>query len=849
MSIHNVATNDTSRDELLQELIEEGLQRSEIQGALHEIRLSSRELRRELDVRLVTHEDDIWASAEPERQEVQRIESEAETRAADIDAYNQLHRRKMWSEHWKRYAFLAICIAVASGLARARITAFSIADTGFAALALLLLILLVVFIILDRYRLQRERLRRHQELADDLDAVRKSYSDALLDRGVLPFIRQVMNDPNIQKEYYGVRLNIRRAPGLQGDDKDFIIETASSMRLIEKLDAMPSGGNFGIAGPRGSGKTSVLNAICNGHRLAIQRGENTPRGKPFRVLVSAPVEFSSREFLLHLFSEICRTYIRDFTKLSEGPGVPTVESKLRGPIERRSGRLSVLFFIGSIIVLAFAITPTMWRQFWQNYMVPNLAKQYGSQWGHTKRNWAKVWLFVGRLDLRTVAIGLILLTISFVFLWMSFRRLASQTSAQRQNALRSRDLGWKAKEMLQRIKFQQSYSSGWSGTLKLPIVEGGVNEAINMAENQMSLPDIVAEIKEFLSRIAKAHRVILAVDELDKVDSDVKAGQFLNDLKGIFYVPECFYLVSVSEEALSNFELRGLPFRDAFDSAFDEVAHFRYLVYPESRLLLERRVVGLPAAYLCLCHCVAGGLPRDLIRVARELALLRRRHAKDEDPGDPLVESATLARITSDLVRADLEDRIAATVIALHRTSGLEVDELAAWIDGVRTRVLLGDIVVPGDLMALCASYPTTIDADSGLSSPREADVRVRRLGLGILGSLYYSATLLELFTDDRHETEIRVMEGNGDGSAEQLALARQAFTSSALLAWPRISRFRRTWNMEVLEFPIRGPAPQAKQLRHRGKSRQPGAPAAAVPIVPRYTSDGDQKDGSPFAD
>lgn len=98
----------------------------------------------------------------------------------------------------------------------------------------------------------------------------------------------------------------------------------------------------------------------------------------------------------------------------------------------------------------------------------------------------------------------------------------------------------------------------------------------------MSLPDIVSSLKSFLSKIAQERRVIVAIDELDKVDSDVKAGQFLNDLKGIFGVPECFYLVSVSEEALSNFELRGLPFRDAFDSAFDEVAHFRYLSYAKA---------------------------------------------------------------------------------------------------------------------------------------------------------------------------------------------------------------------------------------------------------------------------
>jgi hypothetical protein len=448
--------------------------------------------------------------------------------------------------------------------------------------------------------------------------------------------------------------------------------------------------------------------------------------------------------------------------------------------------------------------------------VPRLATSFGPNWGEVKKKATQVSLFAGRLDPRLIVIGLILLVISFVLLGMRLRRSIALLLALQMNASRNRDLGWYAKGMLQRIKFQQSYSSGWSGTLKLPILEGGVNEAKNMAEYQMSLPDIIANIKDFLSRIAKEHRIIVAIDELDKVDSDVKAGQFLNDLKGIFYVPECFYLVSVSEEALSNFELRGLPFRDAFDSAFDEVAHFRYLVYPESRLLLERRVIGLPATYLCLCHCMAGGLPRDLIRVARELMLLRRRHMNDGDSDDPNAGSA-LTKITSDLVRADLEDRIAATVIALHRTSGLETDELAAWIDDLRTTVVFGEAVVARNLTSLCASYPA-IEGDTAPSQLGNAEVRAKRLGFGLVGSLYYAATLLELFTDNLDEADVRRIEGNGDGSAEQLALARQAFATSAMLAWPRISGFRETWNMEVLDSPVQRSAFKTKPVRLQGQ-------------------------------
>ena len=38
-------------------------------------------------------------------------------------------------------------------------------------------------------------------------------------------------------------------------------------------------------------------------------------------------------------------------------------------------------------------------------------------------------------------------------------------------------------------------------------------------------------------------------------------------------MPHCYYLISVSDDALAAYEMRGLPVRDAFDSAFDEVIH------------------------------------------------------------------------------------------------------------------------------------------------------------------------------------------------------------------------------------------------------------------------------------
>jgi len=95
-------------------------------------------------------------------------------------------------------------------------------------------------------------------------------------------------------------------------------------------------------------------------------------------------------------------------------------------------------------------------------------------------------------------------------------------------------------------------------------------------------------------------------------------------VKATFGVPGCIYLISVSEEALAQFERRISTTRTAVDTAFGEVVWLPELSLEESIALLERRFTGFPCAFLALCHCLSGAIPRDLVRAARTLVDARR---------------------------------------------------------------------------------------------------------------------------------------------------------------------------------------------------------------------------------
>lgn len=212
-----------------------------------------------------------------------------------------------------------------------------------------------------------------------------------------------------------------------------------------------------------------------------------------------------------------------------------------------------------------------------------------------------------------------------------------------------------ARDLLLGLTYQQTFARGWSGTVKLPVgVEGGLTSTTTMMDRPLSYPELVARLNDFLKQASVSLRIVIGIDEMDKIESDELANKFLNDLKAVFGLENCFWLVSVSQNAMSAFERRGLPFRDVFDSSFDVIVEVDYLDLDDSKLLLQRRAIGMNVPFLCLCHCLSGGLPRDLIRVAREL--LERSRVRGA--------SQELTDLTRALITADMDRKLRAIEIA-----------------------------------------------------------------------------------------------------------------------------------------------------------------------------------------
>jgi hypothetical protein len=371
-----------------------------------------------------------------------------------------------------------------------------------------------------------------------------------------------------------------------------------------------------------------------------------------------------------------------------------------------------------------------------------------------------------------------------------------QRRQMRSSAAPGRSLVVQARRQLDRLRYLQTHTATLAAKATLGVVEPSWQGASSFALQPVAYPEAVAEFRRFLQAVAlEVHEgggsMTIGIDELDKIGTADRAHRFLNELKAVFGIQHCHFLVSVSEDALSEFELRGIPVRTAFDSSFDEIVSVDYLPFKECRELLSRRVIGLAEPFVCFCYCLSGGLPRDLIRACRRMiAVGRRRQAPTALPelcqqmiAEELAGKATAVR--SNLAQVRLDPRTG-QALNVARSAGLEP-------------------------MTLQRGW-AVLDQMHGLAKDWLADSRALADGrtcgtvlLELLAYVYYCVTLLEFFDSSLgRERVVRAVDpASGGASLDNLASARQAFSVDPQLVWQGIGSFREAWNLQPTpEYP-----------------------------------------------
>jgi hypothetical protein len=327
---------------------------------------------------------------------------------------------------------------------------------------------------------------------------------------------------------------------------------------------------------------------------------------------------------------------------------------------------------------------------------------------------------------------------------------------------------------LEQLRYLRTYTTTWSASLTprsfLALARGNAKQR---AEQPIALPELVDSFRGYSARVASwqrsAHggegRVVIGIDEVDKIRDSDRAEAFLNDVKAIFGTPGCLYLVSLSEDAMAGFARRTPSIRSTFDSAFDELVPVGPMTYRHSEQLLFKRVTGVPRPFIALCHVLAGGLPRDLVRAARALVDVT-----------PATGERPLPGIAGDLIRRELESIRQASVRQLAENAG-PGPLLAA----------LHDRQWPG---ATPRQFTDAALQMAGAARDAESD-SARQLCQELVVSLSFYATALEVFGPAALDRLVICLKDRNYAIIDDLAAARYAMRVNAGLAYQLLERYR----------------------------------------------------------
>ncbi|WP_342305559.1 P-loop NTPase fold protein [Methanolobus sp. ZRKC5] len=584
-----------------------------------------------------------------------------------------------------------------------------------------------------------------EKMIIEMEEIESKIHRTILLNGILPQLRLLINEE--LKEAFNFSLPKIDYQGLaEVFEPKFEVSRKSKEKLARWLNLMPHG-SLGITGSRGAGKTALIDSFCKSSTSTDGKIKTIP------IQVSVPVKYESRDFILYLFLQVCEEVIKH-----ESGSRLYLKRTDSSSILKKYKRMMIVYFVLTI----FLITAGSYI-FIRNYIA--------MLW---QMNYLEHQIMLNEIN---SGIGFLLLCAAFITTLQTFRLFYFMRGITTHFE--------QASEWIDNIRFQSSYSSGWSGSLKLPMgLESNIKSAKILSKNQSSLPEIVNGYRDFVGSLARKYKFIIGIDELDKISSNEKAHQFLNEIKGIFNIENCYYLISLSENAMSAFERRGLPFRDAFDSSFDGTIYVDYLNLKEAKELIKKRVIGMPVPFMCFCFCMSGGLARELIRICRDIV----------DSAEFSSEKNNLANISRMLILDDMKSKIYATSM---KAKNIELkEEVAHFINQMynfeKQLDESGNALSYDAINVFYSNYISTENRESRYIN--ENYLELVSLRKELIAYLCYAITLMEVFGD----TEESHFNNHIPNAFEQLAKIRQHLSVNPIVAKSEIESFRIEHNMNV---------------------------------------------------
>jgi hypothetical protein len=547
-------------------------------------------------------------------------------------------------------------------------------------------------------------------------------------------------------------------------------------RPAVELHMLRSGGAaVGITGERGTGKSELLRSFCD---ITVGRA-TVKRGGTIGVLVAVPAAFQGSQFLALVAERLAQAV----------PGYRTPEKRR----EQRKLKFEIAAIVIGIILLLIG----------------------GFTFGGQVSRWKLTDHQTGSV---TLAAGAVIFFVSYFALLMTiFRRLEAARErreprqrkwawlrnrgqakapvrSSRSAPARSRSrLGRDAERLMLRLKYAETVTSQSEGSVS----GGGVGLKLGGQRTLSSLPlteaSLISEIKTLSDRLGEAgYRIIIGIDEMDKLEAGQATEDFLNSIKQLFVISSCSFLVSVSSSAWARFVQRGVNVRDALDSSLDAVEPIGALDFLETRSLILHRREAMSDSEILFCYVLAGGLPREVMRCAQSLAIRNR---------DAEVSSHTLDVLAGRVLNMELDRLIEASRSAVSAWEFHQRDGMFRKFDDIVER-WEATVAVP---VTADAANSTDRDTDAALTSSlakSESAIIVPQLELMV----QFFRVVRQLFCPPKKElaavtvstAEFTAVPASNARSAAVSPLSRELDEASSSSAEPAAAN---PWGTDVLKI------------------------------------------------
>jgi hypothetical protein len=340
-------------------------------------------------------------------------------------------------------------------------------------------------------------------------------------------------------------------------------------RSLKRILTSRGGGSYGLAGPRGGGKTWMM------EKALAEARENEGMG----VWFPSPSEYEPTAFLAALSDVVAARYEEFYDKLT-------------GRLTRAAFQRNLLLAMGGTALAYTAIV---------------LLVSGAGEWLASSS--VPLWFSPLNAFLLLAAIA------GLTFVVMGFR------GARRDRKGLGR-LRRSAEELRRQVRYtvnategtELGLDGGFSG-VKAGLKRVRTNQLV---ERPATLSSLIHNFRAFVEGVAEVVNgpVVIAIDELDKMSDAERVGQLFRDIKGIFEIPGAYFLVSLSDEAARALGLGAVRGRNEFNSSFYTVISLPPLPPAEcAELLIQRnpdfdRTCGLAIGVL------TGGVSREVARVA-----------------------------------------------------------------------------------------------------------------------------------------------------------------------------------------------------------------------------------------